>query len=445
MKKLTKQGWKGFRSGWGSFSKLFLLRRTAQAPLRVELVFCCWLLASNCWLTLTAGAQQPVVNADHSVTFTVKVPGAKKMVLVLSKEKYKMERQGDTFTYHTASLPSEMYTYYYLSKGKQMLDPENSRVTRDIGMKLNFFFVEGDVADYYLDKDVPHGKIDKVWYPSTLNGMSQRRMFVYTPPGYDSEGEDTYPVLYLLHGSGGDETSWADYGRACQILDNMIHQDSIQPMIVVMPNGNIELDAAPGESPYMSKEPTGNNISSWLGKYEKLFVHEIVQYTEKHYRVKADKQHRAIAGLSMGGLHTLFIALNNPDMFDCVGLFSAQTSNMLNIGNIYKMERFNHNIQRFRNAIALMTDKVARPITLSDRIGDIDIYNHLEDKLHRQFEHAPRLYYIAIGRDDFLKKMNREYRAILDKHGYPYTFVESDGDHSWKNWRRYLVDFIKRM
>ena len=318
-------------------------------------------------------------------------------------------------------------------------------MTRDIDLKLNFFFVEGDVADYYLDKDVPHGKIDKVWYPSTLNGMSQRRMFVYTPPGYDNEGEDTYPVLYLLHGSGGDETSWTDYGRACQILDNLIHQDSIQPLIVVMPNGNIELDAAPGESPYMSKEPTGNNISSWFGKYEKLFVHEIVKHTEKHYRVKADKQHRSIAGLSMGGLHTLYISLNNPDMFDCVGLFSAQTSNMLTVDNIYKMERFNHNIQRFRNVIALMRDKVARPVSLSDRMEDIDIYDHLEEKLQRQFEQAPRLYYMAIGRDDFLKKMNGEYRAILDKHGYPYTFVESDGDHSWENWRKYLVDFIKRM
>ena len=132
-------------------------------------------------------------------------------------------------------------------------------------------------------------------------------------------------------------------------------------------------------------------------------------------------------------------------MFDCVGLFSAQTSNMLNVGNIYKMERFNHNIQRFRNVMALMRDKVARPVSLSDRMEDIDIYNHLEEKLQRQFQHAPRLYYIAIGRDDFLKKMNGEYRSILDKHGYPYTFVETDGDHSWENCRKYLVDFIKRM
>ena len=423
--KQAKTIWKAFHSVWVSCSKLLLVAG----------------LLCHC----AAQAQQPVVNADHSVTFTLKAPDAKKMVLMLSERKYKMERQGDTFTYHTDSLPSEMYTYYYLKNGKQMLDPENSRVTRDVNLEMNFFFVEGDVADYYLDKDVPHGKIDKVWYPSTLNGMSQRRMFIYTPPDYDAEGDDTYPVLYLLHGSGGDETSWADYGRACQIFDNMIQQGSMKPMIVVMPNGNVELDAAPGESPYMNKKPTGNNISSWLGKYEKSFVREIVKYTEKHYRVKADKQHRAIAGLSMGGLHTLFIALNNPDMFDCVGLFSAQTSNMLNENNIIKMERINHNMQRFRNVMALIKDKMARPPKLSSRIEDIDIYNRLEEKLQRQFEHAPRLYYIAIGRDDFLMKMNGKYRALLDSHNYPYTYVETDGAHSWENWRKYLVDFLKRM
>ena len=422
--RLTRHVWKVFRSVWGSSSKV---------------------MAVGCWLSLTAWAQQPVVNADHSVTFTLKAPDAKKVVLVLSEKKYKMERHGDIFTHTTEPLPTEMYTYYYKYNGKKELDPENSRVTRDIALKLNYFFVEGDVADYYLDKDVPHGQIDKVWYPSTLNGMSQRRMFVYTPPGYIEDEATSYPTLYLLHGSGGDETSWADYGRACQILDNMIAQHAIQPLIVVMPNGNIELDAAPGESPYMNKQPTGNNISSWLGKYEKLFVQEIVNYTETHYRVKADKQHRAIAGLSMGGLHTLFIALNNPDMFDCVGLFSAQTTNMLNKSNIVKMERLNHNLQRFRNVMALMKDKVARPVTLSDRMEAIDIYNHLEEKLACQFEHAPRLYYMAIGRDDFLKKMNSEYRAILDKHGYPYTYVETDGDHSWENWRKYLIDFLKRM
>ena len=426
MKIQTKPNWKAYHSVWGSLSKLLLV--VAMTGIMTQ--------------SLGQTPQQPVVNADHSVTFTVKAPGTKKMVLVLSEKKYKMQHHNDTFTYQTAPLPSEMYTYYYLSDGKEMLDPENSRVTRDIALKLNFFFVEGDVADYYIDKDVPHGRIDKVWYPSTLNGMSQRRMFVYTPPGYDADSTATYPVLYLLHGSGGDETSWADYGRACQIIDNMLHQGSIKPMIVVMPNGNIEMDAAPGESPYMNKKPTGNNISSWLGKFEKLFVPEIVKYVERHYRVKADKQHRAIAGLSMGGLHTLFIALNNPDMFDFVGLFSAQTSNMLDENNIFKMERFNHNMQRFRNVLALVQDKVAPPVSLSDKMADIDIYSRLEEKLQRQFEHAPQLYYIAIGCDDFLKKMNSQYRDILDKHGYPYTYVETDGDHSWENWRKYLVDFL---
>ena len=157
MKKLTRPSWKDCRSGWGSFSKLFLHPAGSKRPL-AEWAICCMLLAVS---FPTVRAQQPVVNADHSVTFTVKAPGEKKMVLVLSEKKYKMERQGDIFTYHTASLPSEMYTYYYLSKGKHMLDPENNHVTRDIDEKLNFFFVEGDVADYYLDKDVPTARLTR--------------------------------------------------------------------------------------------------------------------------------------------------------------------------------------------------------------------------------------------------------------------------------------------
>ena len=245
--------------------------------------------------------------------------------------------------------------------------------------------------------------------------------------------------------SGGDETSWSDYGRACQILDNLIAAGSIRPMIVVMPNGNIELDAAPGESPYMDKLPSGNNVTSMLGKFEMLFMKEIVGYTERHYRVKADKAHRAIAGLSMGGLHALYISLNNPDAFDYVGLFSAQTSNMLNENRLFKVERFNYNLQRAKNVFALIGDHVAKPVTLSDKTSCIGIYRDLEKKLARQFQNPPSLYYIAIGKDDFLMKMNTEYRQLLDAHGYNYVYMLTYGAHSWKNWRKYLVDFLMKM
>lgn len=424
---MRRTNWKVFPSTWDCIFKLFL-GLLAFIPLR-----------------LAAQDSEPYVSADGSVTFTLHAPGAKKARLILGDRKYKMEQQGDNFTYHTVPLSPEMYTYEYVVDGRVMADPKNSRVTRDVEKRLNYFFVAGGMADHYVDKDIPHGTLSKVWYPSTLNGMSQRRLCVYTPPGYDDHPEESYPVLYLLHGSGGDETTWADGGRVCQILDDLIHTDSIKPLVVVMPNGNIELDAAPGESPYMDKLPSGNNVNSMVGKFEKLFVKEIVGFTEKNYRVRKDKAHRAIAGLSMGGLHALFISLNHPQLFDYVGLFSAQTSNMLTERRIYKIERFNYNRQRIRNIAALIGDRIPAPISLSDKLSCLDIYENIEQKLAQQFSPAPRLYYMAIGRDDFLNKMNSQYRSLLASHGYPYTFVSSEGGHSWENWRRYLVDFLQRI
>lgn len=401
----------------------------------------------SCMLIVPAAFGQPQVHTDGRVTFTFQSPHARKVRLVasFSHKKLHMQRQGDIFTFTTQPLTSEMYTYYYIVDGKTMLDPKNSHVTRDISLRLNFFFVPGEVADRYMDHKVAHGQVDTVWYFSTLNGMSQRRMLVYTPPGYSADSTTTYPVLYLHHGSGGDETSWTDYGRARQILDNMINRQETPPLIVCMPNGNVELDAAPGESPYMNKQPSGNNITSMVGKYETSFPNEIVKYVETHYRVKADKSHRAIAGLSMGGLHALFISLNNPQMFDFVGLFSAQTTNMFTKERIFKVERFNYNMQRIRYVMAIMGDRVARPVTLSDKLSCLNIYDNIEEKLSAQFNPAPRLYYMAIGRDDFLQTMNRDHRTLLDSHNYPYTFIETDGNHSWENWRSYLVDFLKRI
>ena len=182
-----------------------------------------------------------------------------------------------------------------------------------------------------------------------------------------------------------------------------------------------------------------------MGKFESLFMKEIVGYTEKHFRVVADKAHRSIAGLSMGGLHTLFIALNNPDAFDCIGLFSAQTTNMINEHRMNKVKRFNYNLQRAKNILALIGDNMSSTFSLSDKMSCIDIYQDLEKKLERQFEHAPRLYYIAIGKDDFLMRMNNEYRQQLDARGYKYTYELTDGAHSWENWRKYLVAFLLKM
>ena len=410
-------------------------------------------------------AQVPVVNADHTVTFTYYAPNAKKVLLsgtcvvyadslgnkikgVVGKKKHpkiKMQKEGDVWTCTTQQLPSEMYTYRYIVDGKAVIDSLNPNVTRDIAEYFNFFFVDGDIATHYIDKDIPHGKLSFPWYYSTLNGMSQRRMAIYTPAEYAKNPNKKYPVLYLLHGSGGDETAWSDYGRACQILDDMIASGQCVPMIVVMPNGNVKLDAAPGCSEYMEREPTANNMASMLGKFETSFVKEIVGYVEKNYRTINDKSHRAIAGLSLGGLHTLFTSLNNPDHFDYVGLFSAQVTQRLDLDHIRKVEASKHNLERLNTLFALFADTKPRSTLFYDRFEEIEIYNHLEEKLDRQFQNPPKVYYMAIGNEDFLQTMNAHYRELLDKKGIKYEFHLTSGDHCWENWRKYLVEFLPKL
>jgi len=429
------------------------------------------IIAISVSMHIGASAQvndNPHVNADSSVTFTATFPNAKKVLVsgtFYSKEeakkhniKYKkkgyvMTRSGDTWTCTTQPLESEMYAYRYIVDGKKTLDPTCTRITRDIADTLNYFFIGGKVADYYIDRDIPHGRIDKIWYPSTLNGMSQRRMFVYTPFGYDDDSNRQYPVLYLLHGSGGDETAWADYGRVCQILDYMIHSGQCLPLIVVMPNGNMNLDAAPGESPWMNKQPSANNTSSMFGKVEAHFPEEIIAYAEKKYRIIADKDHRAIAGLSLGGLQTIFISANNPDIFGYVGLFSAQTKDITSLfghSALFKMKRTQYQLQRWRNVFSLFGNSLPRDNRWGSMIECQYIYEDIENKLLRQFEVPPHLYYIAIGKDDFmmsaqLKKKFSTIRSILDSHNLPYEYHLTDGGHSWENWRKYLVDFLPKL
>lgn len=408
------------------------------------------------------------VNADSTVTFSVSFPGAKRVMLCgtfyskqaakehgipYKKKGYVMKRVGDKWLCTTQPLSSEMYAYRFYVDGKYRLDPQNPATTRDIADTLNYFFVRGSVADYYIDRDIPHGNIDKVWYPSDLNGMSQRRMLVYTPAEYLDNPDKQYPVLYLLHGSGGDETAWADYGRVCQILDCMINSGQCVPLIVVMPNGNMNLDAAPGESPYMNKLPTANNTSSMFGKVEAAFPKEIISYTEKHYRTVADKQHRAIAGLSLGGLQTIFIAANNPDAFDYVGLFSAQTkdiTSMFGKSALHNFKRTQYQLQRYHTIVQLFNNTLPTRDALAETIKYLYIYDDIENKLINEFRSSPKLYYMAIGKDDFmmsaaLKKKFSTIKDILDKHHLPYEYHLTDGDHSWENWRKYLVDFLPKL
>ena len=359
----------------------------------------------------------PEVNEDGSVTFRLYAP---KAVTVEVEGDFGMrgvmkEGKDGVWSYTTPVLDAEMYSYRFKVDGMTWLDPSNVYRCRDIASFANIFLIskeEGDKGWLYGVNKVPHGNVSKVWYPSpTLKTL--RRMTVYTPADYDKGGR--YPVLYLLHGAGGDEEAWTTLGRAAQILDNLIAEGKVKPMIVVMPNGNANCDAAPGEWEKGMYKPSfrAHTESKPVASTEEAFK-DIVNYMDRNYRTLANKKNRAVCGLSMGGGHSFLVSRLYPDMFNYVGLFSAYVhldvkdrADLLAKGNCFNPES--------------------------------------ENKLQTMFQKKPALYWIAIGKDDFLYDNNRMYREYLDQKGYPYEYVETEGGHVWRNWRIYLTKFAQRL
>lgn len=404
-----------------------------------------------------------VVNPDNTVTFRVSILDASEVFLTGSfipkdKEyrtpagtfgkdgKIPMIKTDNIWTFTSDTLASELYTYQFIVDGTPTYDKTNNNYFRDVSDTLSYFIIKGAEADDYITRKVPHGKVIKVWYPSSFEDMEKRRMTLYFPAEYYTNKHKRFPVLYLLHGSGGDENSWSDGGRAIQILDNLIAEGRAKAMIVVMPNGNINLAAAPGDDPNNPDIiPSANNTSSMYGKIESTFMDEVVGYVDSHYRTLNNKNNRAIAGLSLGGLHTLFITMNNPSSFDYVGLFSAQTTNALNGSRIRGAQKLGESWNKLKSKLPFIGGgKFDRTITklTSD---ELSIYDDMDTKLQNQFADPPKVYYVAVGRDDFVKKLNDDLRKKFDKNGYKYVYNETDGGHTWENWRKYLVDFLPRL
>ena len=394
-----------------------------------------WMLAAGCLFALAAQSQETVAvntgniispevdTAAQTVTFRLLAPAAKE-VTVEADYFGKVQKQtplgavemplrqamtrdtAGVWTLETPMPAPELHTYCFYVDGLRMVDPSNVYMLRDIATYTNYFLVDGELSANYFVREVPHGTVSKVWYPSPKLGMERRRMTVYTPAGYE-DGTERYPVLYLLHGAGGDENAWSELGRAVQILDNLIAQGKAKPMIVVMPNGNGGQEAAPGEYPNSMYKPSFMNPKTMEGSFEVAFP-DIVSYVESHYRTVNDKAHRAIAGLSMGGFHSLYISANYPDLFDYVGLFSAAVNREAKGDNAF-------------------------------------VYADLDTKLARQFAEAPKLYFIAIGTADFLYQDNVGLRKRFDAQGYRYEYMETDGGHIWSNWRKYLNHFLPEL
>lgn len=382
-----------------------------------KLLFCCLLLLGTiAWAqqntSFRQGAiQSPVVHPDGSVTFRVVAPKAKKVSVVGDWEagqgrgEMKKGKEG-VWEYTTQALPSEMYTYRFDIDNVMGLDPANSFSRRDVGTIFSIFFVGNGVADYYQVQPVQHGTVAATWYHSEAMNRD-RRLNIYTPPMYNRENR-SYPVLYLLHGSGGDENAWVELGNVARIMDNLIAEGKIEPMIVVMPNGNVAKEAAPGETaenlsykPSMSNFIEGNYKN---GIYETHFP-EIIRFVESNYRTLPSKQCRAIAGLSMGGFHALYTFVNHSELFGYVGLFSA----------------------------GLNTQGLDMTLPA---------YQNLDDKL-KQADY--RLFWIGMGAEDRLLPFSQDLMKRMDAMDKPYEYVESSRGHIWANWRQYLVQFSQKI
>lgn len=316
------------------------------------------------------------------------------------------------FTLTVGPLKPELYAYTFSVDGVRAIDQNNVQVRRDGINYQSFFLIPGAESDLYFQKNgVAHGNVSKVWYHSSVLGFD-RRMYVYTPAGYEA-GSQKYPVFYLLHGAGGDEDAWTNMGRAAQIMDNLIAQGKAKPMIVVMTNGNANQAGAQNEiAPIPSTGEQGMAAyQRYAGKFEEHLVKDVVPYIEKNYRTLTGRDNRAIAGLSMGGGHTQTITNNNPGMFGYIGVYSM---GIMNMGQ-----------QNPADAERIEKERIAKLTALKDS--------------------GQKLYWIACGKDDFVYKGVVTLRETLDKVGLKYTYRESTGGHTWANWRIYLSEFAPQL
>lgn len=361
-------------------------------------------------LMFRARVKSPELSAD-SITFRFVAPKARKVNVSASWLGYNpaalpMTQEKDGIWSATVALPDpELYTYTFVVDGVSVLDPSNVIVQRDGSRYMNAVLIPGGYADVYAECPRP-GNVEHVWYHSAENDM-MRRMYVYTPAGYDRNDRKTkYPVLYLLHGGGGDEDAWSTLGRTCQILDNLIAQGKAKPMLVVMPNGNPNQYAA--QTLGIPVKTDVKTYASGFDNYSSL-VADIVPYIEKNYNVIKNRKGRAVAGLSMGGGQSFFIAFRNPDKFANVGIFSSGLIGSAAIGG-----------------------------------APFDAENHFPgfytDPKYNVFD----VLYLSCGEQDGRIDGMLDFKSKLEaNHFKGVVWEQYPGNHEWKVWRRNLASFVQ--
>jgi enterochelin esterase-like enzyme len=339
----------------------------------------------------------PEVAADGHVTFRLYAPNAQHVVLHCeyneppSTDVPLAKADNGVWSVTVGPVPPGVYRYTFVVDGLLAIDTRNPDVSGSLNNVQSVFTVPG--ADFLAMKpDVPHGSVETVWYQSmTLGGM--RRMHVYLPPGYETNNQ-RYPVFYLLHGAGDNDDAWTSVGHANFIIDNLLAGGKAKPMIVVMPAGHVTRNFSVG------------GITN-QDQFTNDFLNDLLPYVEKRYRVIADRPHRAIAGLSMGGLQTLNIALPHLDQFAYVGIFSSGW--------------FNGSDAKFMKEHGAALDNT-------------------------EWKKGLKVLFVGVGTGDHLAfTASQQMVAILKAHGFNVQEHQSDGGHSWVNWRDYLYEFAPQL
>jgi len=350
----------------------------------------------------------PEVQADRRVTFRLRAPGAKEVSVSGEwgggPKAMTRDEQG-TWSVTVGPLAGDIYGYSFSVDGFQTIDPGNPAIKPMRSPRTSILEVPGDPPRFHEFQDVPHGTVRIHDYRS--RSLSRRRgLYVYTPPGYDGDPHVRYPVLYLLHGAGDNDATWTTFGRAHLIIDNLLAQGKVKPMLIVMTDGHAApFGRPPGPPPGQpagaaAGRPAGPGagMSRNIEVYERDLLENVIPFVETNYRVRTEAANRAIAGLSMGGGQSLTIGLNHPDRFAWVGGFSSAVFNP--------------------------------ETTLAPAFKD-----------PKATDSALRVLWIACGKDDRLLENNQRLSSLLKDKSIHHDFLTTEGGHSWPVWRRYLAEF----
>ena len=344
----------------------------------------------------------PEVSAERKITFRILAPKAE--TVRLSAGDIPGNGQGQALTKDTNGIweitvgpvPAGAYRYNFNVDGVAVIDPRNPATSESNENTWSLAVVPG--ADFLDTKEVPHGAVAAVTYYSTVLKRN-RRLHVYTPPGYELGGDTKLPVFYLLHGAGDSDDSWSSVGRAGIILDNLIAAGKAKPMLVVMPAGHTD---------------RGRGGRGSGSDFENEFVTDIMPLVKNRYRVLDGRQNRAIAGLSMGGAQTLNIGVPHLDQFAYLGVFSSGVFGITGGGP---------------NAPQGPSWEEKNKAVLDDPA----------------LKNGLKLFWFATGKDDFLVKTSQATVEMLKKHGFDVKYQETSGAHTWLNWRDYLQEFAPQL